>query len=345
MSDLDRFGELGDRLVPPPLDSLRETARRRDRRTAAAAVAGLRRGRRGRGRRHRTPLRLRRRAHRAAAGRLPRGSSVTTRPLTYADGVTIHYGEQTLDAPGPVQELDVTDDGVAFRTSDGRIWFTDGSRVEELGTLGKPSEPDPEYVRHWIQAHLFSPVLTSAGWVVSGNSGSRVAWFEFPQPGAPEVVVYDTHAREVVIRKQVAVAAGSWAAPHSVDDTSAYLFLDPDAFADDHMPQARLDLATGEQAPVSAKDYLADVGSRPARTLAERQRDHRRGDVELQGPGRPGPATGDGAAGETAATGSRARDSRSTLRPGTSATSSSGWSSGSTTTASCCCPPPTTVTT
>ena len=192
---------------------------------------------------------------------------MTTRPLTYADGVTIHYGEQTLDAPGPVRELDVTDDGVAFRTSDGRIWFTDGSRVEELGTLGNPSEPNPEHVRHWTQAHLFSPVLTSAGWVVSGNSGSRVAWFEFPQTDAPDVVVYDTRAREVVIRKQVAVAAGSWAAPHSVDDTSLYLFLDPDAFADDHMPQARIDLATGQQAPVSAKDYLADVGSRPARTL------------------------------------------------------------------------------
>lgn len=108
---------------------------------------------------------------------------------------------------------------------------------------------------------------TSAGWVVSGNSGSRVAWFEFPQPDAPEVVVYDTHAREVVLRTQVDVEAGSWAAPHSVDDESAYWFLNPDVFADDHTPQVRLDLATGKQAPVSAEDYLADAGSRPARTL------------------------------------------------------------------------------
>ncbi len=266
MSDLDQLRALGDKLVPPPLDSLRETALRRDRRQSVAAVfasaaavvvvvVGIALLTDAGGERTAPP-----------PADSP-GPSVTTRPLTYADGATIHYGDRTFDAPGTVQELDVTDDGVAFRTSDGRIWFTDGSEVQELGALGKPKEPGPDRMRHWTQAHLFSPVLTSAGWVVSGNSGSRVAWFEFPQPDAPEVVVYDTHAREVVGRTQVAVAPGSWAAPHSVDDESVYLFLDPDVFTDDHMPQARLDLATGEQAPVSAEDYLAVVGSRPARTL------------------------------------------------------------------------------
>ena len=38
MSDLDLLRRLGDQLVPPPLDALRETARRRDRRKARVAV-------------------------------------------------------------------------------------------------------------------------------------------------------------------------------------------------------------------------------------------------------------------------------------------------------------------
>ena len=90
-----------------------------------------------------------------------------------------------------------------------------------------------------------------------------MAWFEFPEPDAPEVVVYDTRAREVVVRTQVSVEPGNWVAPHSVDDESAIFFLDPDPFADDQMPQVRLDLTTDAQAPVSPQDYLADVGKRP----------------------------------------------------------------------------------
>ena len=69
-----------------------------------------------------------------------------TRPLTYADGSTIHYGDRTIDADGPVVELDVTDDGVGFRTGDGRIWFTDGSTVDRLGALG---ETGPGYRDPW----------------------------------------------------------------------------------------------------------------------------------------------------------------------------------------------------
>ena len=261
MSDLDLLRDLTDQVRPPSFDALVATARRRDRRgvaavTAACAAVALVVG---------GGLLLSDGSDRSAPDPAPPGE--TTRPLTYADGVTIHYGDQTIDAPGPVREVDVTDDGVAFRTSDGRIWFTDGTAVDELGSLGEPAEPGPDYERHWTQSHRFSPVPTSAGWVVSGNSGSHLAWFEFPRPGPPEVVVYDTRAREVVVRTQVAVDAGSWAAPHSVDDESAYFFLDPDPFADDQLPQARLDLATGAQAPVSAEEYLADVGSRPARSL------------------------------------------------------------------------------
>ena len=262
MSDLDLLRSVGDQLVPPPLDTLRETARARDRRTAqtgiaVAAVALLAVGA--------TAFVT---LGKDNAEELPPIQPSPTRPLTYADGSTIHYGDVTIGAPGTVRELDLTDDGVAFRTSDGRIWFSDGVTTDELGILGEPTAPGTALER-WIpaMAHHYSPVLTSTGWVVSGNSGSNLAWFEVRQPDAPEIVVYDTHARRVVLRTEVTVGAGSWAGPHSVDDESAYLFLDPDPFADDKMPQVRVDLATGAQVPVTPKQYLADVGTRPARSI------------------------------------------------------------------------------
>ncbi len=99
MSDLDLLRRLGDDLVPPPLDLLRETARSRDRRTAAAAalvaaaaVAGIAAG----------ALLL----APDEAGREPQPTETptqiapTSRPLTYADGATIHYGDRTVDAGG-----------------------------------------------------------------------------------------------------------------------------------------------------------------------------------------------------------------------------------------------------
>src|SRR5262245_27786251 len=128
MSELDVLRTLGDRLVPPSLDDLRETARRRTRRTVTAAavvaaaavtaVVGV------------TQLELT--EHDSAppppTNRLvPDGS----RPLIYADGATVHYGDQSVTAPGRVVELDPTDEGVSFRTADDRIWFTDGSEPEQ----------------------------------------------------------------------------------------------------------------------------------------------------------------------------------------------------------------------
>ena len=73
----------------------------------------------------------------------------TSRPLTYADGATIHYGDRTVDAGGRVVELDLTDWGVAFRTADGRIGFTDGSSVDELGELGEPGPASVVSARGW----------------------------------------------------------------------------------------------------------------------------------------------------------------------------------------------------
>ena len=263
MPELDVLRRLGDEVVPPSLESLRATARRRDRRSSGAVIA----------------------AGAAAVVAVvvtttvlgpdddprpspvepPRSEQAPSRPLTYAEGATIHYGDRTVTAEGRVGELDLTDQGVAFRTDDGRIWFTDGGAAEEIGALGEPVEP-PGELEGWIPGFRYLHTDTSSGWVVSGNSGSHVMWFDSTDPGSPEVVVYDTDRREVVLRTAVDLPRGSWAGPHSVTEDSGYFFRDPDAFADDEMPQVRLDLATGEQTPISSKEYLADVGT-PARSL------------------------------------------------------------------------------
>lgn len=256
MSDLDVLRSLRDQVVPPPLDALRETARRRTRRDAAAVLVGSA-----------TAVAT------VAAIAILAGSGDPDaslppvqqpdepfRAISYADGAVLHYGDRTVEAAGQIEEVDLTDYGATFRTSDGRIWFTDGSEVEQLGELGEPGRPSAELRENWIYLELNN-------WVVSGNLGPNVAWFEFPRPDTPEVVVYNTLAREIVTRTPVEVDANGWAAPHSVDDQGAYWFLDPDPMADNSMPQVRLDLATGEQSPMTAEEYLADVGARPARTL------------------------------------------------------------------------------
>jgi hypothetical protein len=236
MSELDLLRRLGDQIVPPSLDALRQTARRRTLRTAtagtiaAAAVAtvALVGG------------------HLAATdnqpqppvGQLDDGS----RPITYAEDATVHYGDHTVTVPGHVVELDVTDDGVVVRTADDRIWFTDGSGVDQLGAIGESAWGDILW-DHYV------------GRVVSSDSGSEVAWFEFPRPQSPDVVVYDTQAGEVVHRYPVDVfGTGTVAGLYSVDAQAVYGFTDL-TFGEELWPNWRIDLATGTQSPQSLKHY------------------------------------------------------------------------------------------
>ena len=258
MSDLDLLRRLGDDLVPPPLDLLRETARSRDRRTAAAtalvagvAVAGI-----AAGVLLLTP---------DEADREPRPTETptqiapTSRPLTYADGATIHYGDRTVDAGGRVVELDLTDWGVAFRTEDGRIGFTDGSSVDQVGELG---DPGPVYETDR------TPLLAHDGWLVSAHTGSLVAWFEFTRVGQGWIVAYDTGLREVVSRTEIALDDGG-ALPAFVSDDYVYWYDEPSSdLTGAESSVVRYDPATGEQAPASDKavqDDLRDDG--PERTV------------------------------------------------------------------------------
>jgi hypothetical protein len=252
MPELDVLRRLGDQIVPPPFDALRETARRRARRTKVAtsvavavsivAVSA-------------TAVFVGRDANRRVEP-APITPAPSSRPLTYADGSTIHYGDQRVEAAGPVVELDVTDDGVAFRTADGRIRFTDGSGIDDLGSVGRTG---PGYGQDdW-------PLLTHPGWMLSSNSGSRLAWFEFPVPGEPEVVVYDTGTGEEVARDAVRLQPGHTAVPALLSDRFVYWFKDPDSQeVPEDQSQVRYDLDTGEQSRATERELLRDLDTEAA---------------------------------------------------------------------------------
>jgi hypothetical protein len=246
MSELDVLRRLGDQIVPPPFEALHETARRRTRRAGVATGVAV----------ATTAVALS-----AAALYLGSGSdsrpepapapAPTSRPMTYADGSTIHYGDRSVDAAGPVVELDVTDDGVGFRTRDGRTWFTDGSTIDSLGAVGEtgPGYGDDDW-----------PLLSHPGWMLSGNAGSRLVWFEFPTPGQPEVVVYDTGTRQEVARDTVRLEPGHTAMPALLSDRYVYWFKDADPEgAPEDQGQVRYDPATGEQSRTTETDLLADL--------------------------------------------------------------------------------------
>jgi hypothetical protein len=246
MSELDVLRHLGDQIVPPAFEVLRETARRRTRRAraatglaVAAAVVAVS-----------ATTAYQDRGDECRLEPAPVPAPATSRPLTYADGRTIHYGEHTIEATGPVVELDVTDYGVGFRTEDGGIWFTAGSTIDRLGTLG---ETGPGYGDTW-------PLMSRPGWMLSANSGSRLVWFEFPAPGEPEVVVYDTGSGREVTRNRVALRPGQTAVPSVVSDRFVYWFEDPNP---EEMPgdqtQVRYDPATGEQSQVTEPELLDDL--------------------------------------------------------------------------------------
>jgi hypothetical protein len=235
MSDLDLLRRLGDQILPPPIDELRVTARRRTHRTVtattlgvAALVTSVLAG-----------LHLAVAEHHSERPPVQRPEHSNARPLTYAEGTTLHFGEQSVTMPRKVVEIDLVDGAVVARTAEGRIWLTDGGAPEEIGNLGTP-------------AAAFQPELPpfyyndGVGFVVSSNRGSLVGWFEFPEPSQPELVVYDTASGEELARQPIDVEAGNGAVLTSVDEHYAYWDVNPQAF-EDPASVCRVDLVTGEQ--------------------------------------------------------------------------------------------------
>src|SRR4051812_20667722 len=101
MPDLDVLRSLGEQIVPPSLDALRETARRRSRRTAivstaaaaAAVVAVI------------GAVQVAIVDRESAPPPTNPAPVEDSRPITYASGATVHYGDHDVTMPDRVVEL------------------------------------------------------------------------------------------------------------------------------------------------------------------------------------------------------------------------------------------------
>ena len=183
------------------------------------------------------------------------------RQLTYAQGRAIHWGDRTIDAGRDILSLHVTDDGVAFTSTDGTIWFTDGSGVEQIGSLGDGSLSDAPYG--------FDKRAT----ISSGNTGSLVAWVSVTN-GRQGLVVYDTAISKEVLRTPASEPAAAVGRHERQWPEQILAVLDDTVYAacagrgdlcivSEAEPRlARYDLATGERTLVKDADYQAALRSR-----------------------------------------------------------------------------------
>lgn len=103
------------------------------------------------------------------------------RPLTYAAGQTIHYGDQVVDTDRQIAEVDVVDAGVMYLTQDGELWFTDGSGKRRV-------DPGTGSYNEGYEAK-------------SAADSSLIAWVRHEGELPIEVVVYDAATQQVVLRE------------------------------------------------------------------------------------------------------------------------------------------------
>ena len=194
------------------------------------------------------------------------GDPLPVRPLTYAEGQTIHLGGRTVPTGRDLLSLDVVDGGAAFTTFDGGVWFTDGSTIDQIGA----TSPGKAFHRGIV----WGPAGRPNHWVVSDNTGSRLAWFEYPENDRPEIVVYDAREKERVARVPIETRRGCKRCAEiiSVRDDHVYwtdtLWRDLES-GEQNGSRARpfrYEVSTGKQTRVSARSYVADLRGR-TRTL------------------------------------------------------------------------------
>ncbi|MGH3333446.1 MAG: hypothetical protein ACRDPJ_19285 [Nocardioidaceae bacterium] len=154
---------------------------------------------------------------------------------TYSLGSVIHYGGTTVDVHDQVASFVQTDDGFVYATKNGEVHFADGRTTEKIGRTS-----------------------TDGLYLKADDSGSTVAWVEFPEGEAPEFVVYDTGMRAEVLR----TSQGNTAGMTSFRDTdAAYIFgVDgDDVYWRSGDGLVRYDLQTGESEVLSADANPFDV--------------------------------------------------------------------------------------
>jgi hypothetical protein len=184
------------------------------------------------------------------------------RPLTYADGTTLHYGDRAITLDEAPSSIEVTDFGVAYTTADGGVWFTDGEKAEQIGTTDLTS------VTAWLADSL-----------VGQATGPDVEWFEDDGSGGVDVVVYDTRTRAEVGRVPTGVARdceGECAEIYGFHDNRLYWTDQPchdcmgfpptkqDESKGDVTPTTRqTDVTSGEEVVLSSPEFRAVVRGWP----------------------------------------------------------------------------------
>ena len=182
-----------------------------------------------------------------------------SRPLTYAVGDTIHYGDRSIDVGEEVQFLTVTDDGVVFVSAPARgqpverpLWFTDGSTVERIGTtFGSPAR----------------------GYLVeASDAGSLLVVRDGEDAGREQFVVIDT-ATGNVIHRNSAEFVGTFELLSVLDDAVYWVYpvdtrceLGGDRGCLRYQRAVKYDVTTDDFTVVDWARYDEDVRSRP-RTL------------------------------------------------------------------------------
>ncbi len=187
------------------------------------------------------------------------GTASVARPLTLGLDQTIHLGDESIDTGHNFLSLDVTDDGAAFTTLDGGIWFTDGVTVEQLGATIGGDVADRGHGVSW--SHSRPPQ-----WVATDTVGSLVTWLEYPSSDRPELVAYDSLEDQVIGRHPLDRAAGRRPEIATVVGDTAYVALSPKRETID-MTLLSVDVTTGHQEMVSRETYEAALRGRP-RSLA-----------------------------------------------------------------------------
>jgi hypothetical protein len=138
----------------------------------------------------------------------PSGEDTTAldRPLTYAVGQTIHYGDQVIDTGHMIAQVDITDAGVVYLTRSGQLWFTDGSQKRQV-------DPGTGSYSEGYEAK-------------TAAVGNRVAWLRYDGEQPVAVVEYDVASGEEVFNEPAGPAV--WPDFDTTQPQAQALFLTAD---------------------------------------------------------------------------------------------------------------------
>jgi len=186
-----------------------------------------------------------------------------TRQIVYSDvtfvpgrpdsllGDPIHVGDRAVDTGSGFVHMAVTDDGVVYATGgyrdDGRMWFTDGGTPVQIASHACPS------------AH---------GWpgsIITGNSGSLVAWFDCTPKQDPrnrDLVVYDTSSgREVGRVQNSGCSTESQATEQAIDQCTA--IIGDRVYTRDSVYTAQGGALISSDAKAAGSSFAQDIRNNP----------------------------------------------------------------------------------